>query len=364
MKRLGILCLVLVLTLTLTAFIPPVAQHGAESEPVYIDQVEILSGTDHSGSIVVDGLNRTYHYYVPSSYDGTEPMPLVFSFHGLTQNGPNQRFLSGFNSIAEQEGFIIVYPDGQSLLGIFDPLNMRYWDCGTDVEVNFVSAMIDKFNEDFNIDLRRVYANGMSNGGMLSYHLALWLSDRIAAVASVAGPFAADWLDEAPQPRPITVMMIYGTADPVVSFYGAPIPPTPIFGDDSFEHLSMYSIVDYWRDVNWITENPEKTYIPPNIQREIHSGGVHNTQVILYKIHGGGHTWSFRGIHTSQLIWDHLKEHMLPVDVPVEIRPDSDHNDIKTTSAKKKAMLGLLALIPIAVAVWAIRRRGKRPEYT
>lgn len=135
-----------------------------------------------------DGLDRQYAIYVPSSYDGNgPPVPLVLGFHGGYGTGAGFQRNYAYDELAEAEGFIAVYPNGAE--------NYRSWNAGQCCgraegleidDVGFVSALIDTLVGRYRIDTTRIYATGMSNGGMLTYRLACELGHRFAAVAPVA----------------------------------------------------------------------------------------------------------------------------------------------------------------------------------
>jgi polyhydroxybutyrate depolymerase len=143
-----------------------------------------------NGTLVSSGKQRNYLLYVPESYDPSKPTPLVISLHGLIQRPANQMKLTHWNDLADRYGFIVVYPSGTRF-----PLR---WNAGgsygadTDPaqDVAFISDLIDQLESEYNIDSARIYANGLSNGGGMSFVLSCELSERIAAVGLVAGAYA------------------------------------------------------------------------------------------------------------------------------------------------------------------------------
>lgn len=276
-----------------------------------------------------DGMERTYEFYVPASYDGSRPVPLLFSFHGTGWTGKMQRDLDRFTDLAEKEGFIVVYPDSTTLVGHIPPGQLAgyltQWNDGREWtpqfawgidDVGFVSALIDKFAEEYNVDERRIYAAGMSNGAVFTQRLAVELSDRIAAVASVTGPLA-EWVElNSDWKRPITVILVMGTADPIVPY-----------------DWRTTETIDYWVKRNGTSAQPIVETLPrlseddPTvIHRTIHAGGRFGTEVILYEVDGGGHAWpggpqyypaeaigwSSGQMDASEVIWEHFKRHELP----------------------------------------------------
>jgi poly(3-hydroxybutyrate) depolymerase len=164
-------------------------------------------------TIVVGGETREYILDAPASEPG-EALPVVLSFHGFRGSAWWHRWWTGMAAVARRERFIVAHPeghDGVRLLGV----SGRGWDIwwGETRDVEFVRALLDALEAERCVDPRRVYATGMSNGGFFANLLGCVLSDRIAAVASVAGAMP---LRECQPARPPHVLMIYGSADAVV----------------------------------------------------------------------------------------------------------------------------------------------------
>jgi polyhydroxybutyrate depolymerase len=174
------------------------------------------------------GVTRQYKVHVPPSYKPEEPMPVVFCFHGLGQNAV--LFCVGGADMpakSDQEGFILVMPNGVQ----------NSWNAGTCCgsaassqvdDVAFVRAVFAEISEHLNIDLSRVYATGLSNGGYMSYRLACEASDIFAAVAPGAGAIGMDDIGggtsttgnfgECEPSHPVSVLDIHGTADILVPY--------------------------------------------------------------------------------------------------------------------------------------------------
>ncbi len=148
----------------------------------------------HTRNLVVDGEVRTYLVHVPFVYDGSTPVPLIIDFHGTGGTGAGLRGLSGWRELSETEGFIVLYPNALACGG---KIQWRYgWPTGCgDVAVEFSRAMIQATAAEANINLRRVYASGLSNGAGLSHKLACEAADTFAAVAPVANTlrFPPQW---------------------------------------------------------------------------------------------------------------------------------------------------------------------------
>jgi polyhydroxybutyrate depolymerase len=246
--------------------------------------------------------NRTYEYYIPSSYDGSQAVPLLFSFHGLGSSGTGQISLTNFTALAEQEGFIAVFPDATALekesnscLGYLPalPNNNIQWNvggpwslqyCAGVDDVGFVSALIDLFKSEYNIDETRIYSTGMSNGAMFAYYVALKLPGTFAGIAAVASPMTTNMFEEEVS-SPITVIVMISPDDPIVPYEG--------LGWVG----SVDNTINFWIEADQTSTEPEETVWEPTeedstrIVRYVYSGGESGTKVILYKIEGGGHTW-------------------------------------------------------------------------
>lgn len=184
--------------------------------------VVVLAGVAATGSkiddsiVTPDGRTRTYRVYVPSALP-IGPAPLLLAFHGGTGWGAQFEKNSGFDELAEANGFIVVYPDGVGS-GAAETTN-RTWNggncCGAaarnDVDdVAFVDHLLDTLEGEYAIDRARVFAGGHSNGGILSYRLACDLSDRIVAVGLQSGTLE---IDTCAPTTPVSLLHIHGSAD-------------------------------------------------------------------------------------------------------------------------------------------------------
>ena len=284
--------------------------------------------------------NRTYEYYIPSGYDGSEAVPLLFSFHGIGSTGDQQRDLTAFDVFAEQEGFIAVFPDSTnlprdeespcypSLLALesanplFESIDLIQWNIGTNLslqycagvdDVGFTADMVDWFDNNYNIDASRIYATGFSLGAFFSYYVALMLPGTFAGIAPVCGPMTTNMFDFEDVPA-LTVIMMMSPMDPIV----------PYDGDETGTIRSTDETVDFWLDVDGITSEPMETVWGPTgsdlavVHRYVYSGGTDGTEVMFFKIEGGGHTWPGGVLYSplvgqvtthidgSAMIWKHL----------------------------------------------------------
>jgi polyhydroxybutyrate depolymerase len=236
-----------------------------------------------NGKIVSAGETRKYYLYVPESYDPAEPVPLMLSFHGYSDWPAHHMRMTGWNDLADEHGFIVVYPSGTDF-----PLRWRSGRVfpGDDPmqEIRFVSDLIDKLEAVYNIDSERIYINGFSNGGGMTFLLSCEMADRFAAFGTVAGAFALDW--ESCQPsKPLPAIIFHGTGDPVVRFEGE-------------EPNSLgYSLPDIRGWVTTLAERsgckpaPETSSPAEGVSQAFYSGCDQDTEVQFYTINGSGHVW-------------------------------------------------------------------------
>ena len=298
---------------------------------LFLSYVIWNTNTNHGdGSIIVDDIERTYHLYIPNTYDGKKPIPLLIVLHGGGGNGKNMEektTLSGFDELAEKEGFIVVYPDaieGHWNDGRNDPYS--YSAQHNIDDVGFISALINHLEKKYCIDKKRVYVTGMSNGGMMAFRLACELSDKISAIATVAASMPENLYNNCTPTGSISVLMIHGTDDPIVPWNGGYV---HIFGKNRGRVVSINQTVEFWVIHNNCTLQTNKTYLPdvdPNdgtrvwkIEYVNEKTGV---KVVLYGIDGGGHTWPdgkkqfpdiivgrmSHDINACEVIWNFFKE--------------------------------------------------------
>ncbi len=254
---------------------------------------------DYSDSITWDGLERTYRIHVPPLHNNSaNPMPLVIALHGGGGTGKHMEKLTlgGFNTLADREGFVVLYPDGIE----------KHWNDGRDDvnyrshrekidDVGFISALIDRLAGELNIDGNRIYSTGISNGALMSYRLACELPEKVAAVAPVAGAMPLNLSSHCLPLRPIPMLIINGKDDPLVPWEGE----ESHFGPHKAgRRLTIPDTVEYWVALNNCSPSPAFFLLPDTdpqdgtrVRQEIYSGCREETEVILYAIEGGGHTW-------------------------------------------------------------------------
>ena len=280
---------------------------------------------DYSGELEFGGLVRTYDVHLPASYDGTSDFPLLLTFHGGGGRGGGMPILTHLNRIADREEFIVVYPDGYRRSWADGRGKNAAELAGVD-DVGFISALIDELAGELEVVLSQVYAAGISNGGFLSQRLACELSDKIAAIAVVAATMPENLASGCSPQRPVSVIFIHGTEDSFVPWEGGEVPRGP-----GGRVLSVDDAVEKWVEINGcslsptVTQESDRVDDGTQVRCEAYGEGKDGTEVVLYIIEGGGHTWPggwqylpertigriCRDIDASEIIWDFLHKHRM-----------------------------------------------------
>ena len=171
-----------------------------------------------NGTLVSSCETRHYLLYVPKSYNRAAPTPLVISLHAFGLTPMWQKQISHWNELADEAGFIVVYPAGTGVPKLWRAKLDDGGKYNIDIDVAFISDLIDELQRKYTIDSKRIYVNGFSNGGGMAYGLYCRLSDRVAAIGMVAGAILLPW-DKCHANQPTPVIAFHGTKDPI-TFYG------------------------------------------------------------------------------------------------------------------------------------------------
>jgi polyhydroxybutyrate depolymerase len=272
-----------------------------------------------TGWIVSSGQRRSYLLHAPPNYDPITPVPLVVSLHGFAEWPAHLRDISRWNGLADQHGFIVVYPAGAGF--------PRRWQAGGGAlgsgeamrDVTFIADLIAYLRARYSIDATRIYVNGFSNGGGMAYLLACQLADRIAAAGGVAGAYL--YPPDACRPhRPVPFIAFHGTADPLVPYDGGRFA--------RFDH--PFPAVPDWVAA-WAGRNGCNPIPVPLPGRGKSSGRQYTNcrdeaDVIFYTIEGGGHTWpggapmprlivgrTTRDLDATAAMWAFFSRYALPI---------------------------------------------------
>jgi polyhydroxybutyrate depolymerase len=278
-----------------------------------------------------DGRLRSYYLHIPPGYDGAAPVPLVVVLHGGGGSGENVEQQSGMSLKADAEGFIAVYPNGS---GRFRN-RLLTWNAGfccayaleNDVDdVGFIRALLEKLQQRYAIDEKKIFVTGMSNGGIMSYRLAAEMPDVFAAAAPVAASLGGQAAENAPlrtpspPAQPVSIIAFNGMQDNRIPYEGG-IPAE----DDTrgaYSYLSVAESVAFWTENNICSAGAEREISPSgNIILDTWSGCDAGTAVVLYSIVDGGHAWPggekgwsggdepTHDISATAIMWDFFKTH-------------------------------------------------------
>ena len=273
---------------------------------------------DYTVQLGIDGIPRTLSVYIPEAYvTSSAAVPLVVVMHGAGGSGNEIQSWSGWSELAEAENFVVIYPDG---------LN-NVWNDGrlgdariTDVnDAGFINASINFMSDKLNIDQQRIYATGFSMGGMLSFRLACQMPDRLAAIASVASsmpeyvaPYCADG-------EHMPVLIIQGTADNVVPFYGMP--------RQGLGYMSAANSLLYWTRQNECATSSGIDMLEDvdpddgaRVLLQTATDCANGADVMFYGVYYGGHNYPGHAlgldlgtttfdIDATQVIWEFFKAH-------------------------------------------------------
>ncbi len=283
-----------------------------------------LSPADYVRTLIVDAQERSYLIHLPSNFDPGKPAPVVLLFHGAGASAALLVPFTGMKKKADEAGFIAVYPNSSGI-GPFLAFNAGDFVgrlAGSANDVEFVDRLLDDLRTVVNVDQRRLFAAGMSNGGSMCYRLAAELSDKIAAIAAVAGTMA---IEEARPLRPVSVLHFHGSADRVVPFYAHRRRAGKLLNCRFVEET-----IRVWCEINGCPSTPHITEFPCTdgartfVRQMIYGPGKEGSEVVLVTIEGGGHTWpgqkppipligkSTLDISANDLMWEFFQRHPMP----------------------------------------------------
>jgi polyhydroxybutyrate depolymerase len=245
-----------------------------------------LPSGDFPDGLTFGGLQRTYQVHVPAGLD--HPAGLVINLHGAGATGSGQAALTNYNAVADQHGFVVAYPDGIDFSWA-DGRGASIPDRQGVDDVGFLVALVDRLSRDYGISPGRVFATGMSAGAFMATRLACERADVVSAIAPVAGTLGTAF-PCAPS-RPVSVMAVHGSADPVVPFGGG-----TMLGRGGYSDIvAAPAMAQRWRELNRCPGPGEDVLAGAGDGTEVHrftaTGCADGTEVAFVQIDGGGHTW-------------------------------------------------------------------------
>ncbi len=295
-----------------------------------------------NGTILNDNINRNFVYYVPSSWNESQQWPLVIVLHGLTQTGAGVMNITQFNDLAENNHFIVCYPDG---INNAWNANMNITVSNAD-DIGFIEKLALYFQNSYHTDPIRQYLVGFSNGGFMSYKMVCESKMCFAALAVVSATMSDTVYSNCnPTFRP-SLLHIHGTSDFVVPYDGS-----------SQTGVSVLQAIDKWKGYLNCDATPTIINMPDNNLLDLS-----NPQEINYincdaplqhiKINGGGHQWP--GINTlvggtgtinmdfysPQYIWDFLSNKVCP-SASIDAIPSTNIHVYPNPTKNKLKLMGI-----------------------
>ena len=309
-----------------------VLAHGAEQtadHPAWRaffvqDAKRLLDRMDLTFDYHTGKYSRSAVEHIPVSYDATQPMPLVLVLHGAFSTARQMDRWAEWSSLADREGFFVVYPEGIGIWGFLQHWNAGHccgkaarddWD-----DVAYIDALIDYLLERYVLDERRIFMVGFSNGGMMTYRYAAERSSRLAGAAVVSGALGSRETLDAPEwclPEPagsVPMLVIHGTEDDSIPYEGGRADRKR----NGRTYLSVNDAVSFWARVNQSEDLGESRLLYQGIVQEETGRNKHGKPVVrLCRLEGWGHQWpggsvtrslpedkNLKGFDATSYIWD------------------------------------------------------------
>lgn len=238
-----------------------------------------------------DDMARSYWIYVPRSYKPGQKTPLILSFHGGSDNGGKNADYTQFPALAEREGFIVAFPNGTSLRG--KSKVALTWNTGSDRgmgraekrgidDVGFIKSVLGDIKRNYAIDDNRVYATGMSKGGMFSYLLGCEMPGEFAAIAPVAATMVASSCRPS---QPVAIFAIHGSNDENVPIDGGRGRLTA----PGLQYDSVIDTIGFWRTNNKCSADASTFDLGSDTTCRAYKSCARD--VTFCVVEGGGHAW-------------------------------------------------------------------------
>jgi polyhydroxybutyrate depolymerase len=307
-------------------FLPTEESNQNQSVPVpKPSQIGAKNGLTINETMLVNGMVRKALIHLPGYYTLDEKRALVIVLHGARLSGWIAEASTGFDKIANQENFIVAYPDALH----------QQWDDGRSAmdtpsygvnDVDFIGQLIDYVDWKYHIKKDAVYVVGFSSGGMLAQKIGLELTEKVSAIAEVAASLPIPQLSLGKKPsRPLSVLMINGTQDRAFPWIGGKTRIVRVSVGDVAPILTTYQ---YWIDANGGAGSapPRQEVLQKNKTGTsvnlLNTRAANGSCIMLYRINGGGHTWpgsevplqyipflgrQSRDLNASELIWEFFK---------------------------------------------------------
>lgn len=275
-------------------------------------------------TVTSGGLKRCYTLYVPPGSPPGQPLPVVIGFHGFAGTARNLRSLAHWERLADQEPFLVVYPEGSGW-----PLR---WNTGpvarsTVDDVQFVRDLLADLEHITAVDKARVYITGFSNGAALAHQVACQMSDRVTAVGLVSG-LGPDPASGCHPAEPVPVIVFTGQGDPLAGMAYKPAWLWNLVLHIDVSRVEpeapMAEAMGRWADRNGCGPLPESSLLPGGAGTGAHWTGCQGgADVVWYTLPGGGHNWpggssipllgdASPEVDASAMMWEFFKTHPHP----------------------------------------------------
>lgn len=265
---------------------------------------ETNASNDTVEEIVSSNQARRYRQHLPPNYASKGALPVIVSLHGYTSNAEQQENVSKMSVKADAENFVAVYPEG---LG--SPQSWKFGDRAEGAaDVAFIRDLIQRLQSKFNIDDKRIYVTGISNGAEMTYRLICDLADTFAAAALVSGGYPP--FRDCQPTRPVPIVVFHGTADKLLPYDG--IPPAL---------LPVRDWTTSWATRNGCNATPQVAYQKGDVTGEVWALCRNKGDVVLYTIAGKGHSWpgsnmpaeiTTHDINATDMMWQFFVAHPKP----------------------------------------------------
>jgi polyhydroxybutyrate depolymerase len=275
--------------------------------------------------VTPDGRERTYRTYVPPTLPAGEPVPLVVALHGGLGSGAQFEANSGFDTLADAEGFIVVYPDGVG--SVVSPDTARTWNggycCGPAVtqgvdDVTFIRLLVAELQQELDIDPDRIFAVGHSNGGIMAYRLACEAADVFAAVGVQASSLGVDECEPA---TAVSLIHVHGTGDrnhPIDGGVGEGV--SGVAFHPAIDGVRAIAAANGCPTASTMTVDPSNADVSTEAWQPCAAG----TAVVFVRVEGASHGWmggtatpvqdalvgpAYDQYSSSAAIWSFLADH-------------------------------------------------------
>lgn len=269
----------------------------------------------------VNGDARTYLEYLPAGFDATVSLPLVLSFHGGGGSAQEQLEIADLRNRADEEGFVLVYPNaipdpndgGNTNWQVVVSGTLPFTEPNPHSDIDFIEALIDELAYTRNINPERVYAMGYSNGGGFTFDLACRLNHKITGIGVVARTMYAESFSSCNVVHPTPVVTILGTSDYISAYDG-------IVYEGTLYYHSNDEVNNYWIGAGGLEETPVITDVPNVSSNDGSTAELYTwtssdgcRELLHYKVNGGDHDWpgSFgnQDFVSHDVIWETLSQH-------------------------------------------------------